>query len=59
VKYKGSSAAFATDLLERTGVIVTPGLGYGEAGEGYFRISLTYGEDVLNEALGRIAEMRL
>ena len=58
-RYKGSSATFATDLLERTGVIVTPGLGYGQWGEGYFRISLTYGEDVLNEALGRIMEMRL
>lgn len=58
-RYNGSSAAFATDLLTKSGVIVTPGLGYGPAGEGYFRISLTYGEDVLNEALGRIAEMRL
>ncbi|MCJ7542966.1 MAG: aminotransferase class I/II-fold pyridoxal phosphate-dependent enzyme [Phycisphaerae bacterium] len=58
-RYKGSSAAFATDLLEKTGVIVTPGLGYGQWGEGYFRISLTYGEDVLTEALGRIGEMRL
>ena len=51
--------AFATDLLEKTGVVVTPGLGYGQWGEGYFRISLTYPEDVLNEALGRIMEMRL
>ena len=57
-KYKGSSAAFATDLLEQTGVIVTPGAGYGEAGEGYFRISLTYPDEVLQEALGRIAAMR-
>jgi LL-diaminopimelate aminotransferase len=58
-KYKGSSATFATDLLEKTGVIVTPGLGYGQAGEGYFRISLTYPDEVLTEALGRIMEMRL
>ncbi len=58
-KYSGSSAAFAADLLERTGVIVTPGLGYGQAGEGFFRISLTYPEDVLSEALGRIMEMKI
>ena len=57
-KYKGSSAAFAADLLDKTGVIVTPGLGYGQAGEGFFRISLTYGDEVLTEALGRIMEMR-
>ncbi len=58
-KYTGSSGAFATDLLEKTGVVVTPGRGYGPAGEGYFRISLTYPDDVLKEALGRIAGMRM
>ena len=58
-KYKGSSAAFATDLLDKAGVIVTPGAGYGQWGEGYFRISLTYPDEVLKEALGRIMEMRL
>jgi LL-diaminopimelate aminotransferase len=58
-QYNGSSAEFATELLERTGVVVTPGLGYGQWGEGYFRISLTYPDDVLKEALSRITEMRL
>jgi len=58
-KYNGSSAAFATDLLERTGVVVTPGLGYGKWGEGYFRISLTCPDAVLTEALGRIMQVRL
>jgi len=56
-RYNGSSAAFATDLLERTGVVVTPGLGYGQCGEGFFRISLTYPDEVLKEAMGRIVEM--
>jgi LL-diaminopimelate aminotransferase len=55
--YGGSSAAFAADLLERAGVVVTPGLGYGQAGEGYFRISLTYADDVLAEAVRRIVDM--
>jgi LL-diaminopimelate aminotransferase len=54
-RYEGSSAAFATDLLEKSGVVVTPGLGYGQWGEGHFRISLTYPDDVLREALERIA----
>jgi len=53
-KYNGSSGDFATDLLEQTGVVVTPGRGYGEAGEGFFRISLTYADEVLTEALDRI-----
>ncbi len=56
-KYKGSSAEFATELLDTTGVVVTPGLGYGQWGEGYFRISLTYPDEVLKEALSRIADL--
>ena len=55
-KYDGSSVTFAADLLERAGVAVTPGLGYGQWGEGYFRISLTYPDEVLGEALERITE---
>ena len=58
-KYNDSSAGFATDLLEETGVVVTPGLGYGQWGEGYFRISLTYPDEVLEEALSRIMDIRL
>ena len=57
-RYNGDSAAFATDLLEKTGVVVTPGRGYGQWGEGYFRLSLTYPDDVLKEALGRIVQIR-
>jgi len=57
-RYNGSSAGFAGDLLEKTGVMVTPGLGYGQWGEGYFRISLTYGDDVLKEAMSRIVGMK-
>ena len=58
-KYQGSSAAFCTDLLEKTGVVVTPGLGYGQWGEGFFRISLTYPDEVIKEAVERIVRMRL
>lgn len=58
-KFQGSSRAFATELLEQSGVVVTPGLGYGQWGEGYFRISLTYPDAVIDEALERITEARL
>ncbi|HUU23868.1 MAG TPA: aminotransferase class I/II-fold pyridoxal phosphate-dependent enzyme, partial [Phycisphaerae bacterium] len=58
-KYDGSSGAFVTDLLEKTGVMVTPGRGYGQWGEGFFRISLTYPDEVLAEAMDRIVEMKL
>ena len=39
--------------------MVTPGRGYGQWGEGYFRISLSYGDDVLKEAMARIISMKL
>jgi LL-diaminopimelate aminotransferase len=48
------SAAFARDVLERTGVVITPGTGYGPMGEGYVRLSLTTPDDRLDEALERI-----
>ncbi len=53
--FDGSSVKFATHLLEQAGVAVTPGIGYGEHGEGYFRISLTYPDDVLVAAMERMA----
>lgn len=56
-KYNGNSEAFATDLLDKTGVVVTPGRAFGEYGEGYYRISLTYADDILKTALDRIVEM--
>ena len=58
-KYAGDSGAFVADLLEKTGVMVTPGRGYGQWGEGYFRISLTYADDVIKEAMSRIVEMKV
>ena len=55
-RFDGSSRAFATALLEDAGVVVTPGLGYGQWSEGYFRISLTYPDKVVEEAISRIRE---
>ncbi|MHB0975988.1 MAG: LL-diaminopimelate aminotransferase [Candidatus Aquicultorales bacterium] len=48
------SAGFATHVLERAGVVVPPGSGYGPSGEGYVRLSLTIGDDRLEEAMERI-----
>ena len=48
------SKTFARRLLAEAGVVVTPGVGFGEHGEGYFRITLTQREEKLEEALVRI-----
>ena len=50
-----SSAAYAQQLVEATGVVVTPGTGYGDGGEGYIRISITIADERLEEALSRLS----
>jgi len=56
---KMDSMEFSNLLLEKTGIIVTPGIGYGEYGEGYVRIALTVEEKRLEEAIERIKKAGL
>ena len=49
-----TSTAFAETLIEKVGVVVTPGSGFGEEGEGYFRISITTGEDRIRQGIERL-----
>jgi len=51
-----TSIKFAADLLEKVGVVVTPGVGYGKHGEGYIRLSLTIPDAGLVKGLSRLAE---
>lgn len=51
-----TSEEFATVMLEKAGVVVPPGNGYGTYGEGYFRIALTKDVDILKKALSRMKE---
>jgi LL-diaminopimelate aminotransferase len=50
-----SSGAFAATVLDRTGIVITPGVGYGRQGDGYVRLSLTTPDQRLDEALDRLA----
>ncbi len=54
-----SSAEFVSLLLDKCGIVCTPGNGFGEAGEGYFRISLTVPTERLLEAVERIKGLKL
>ncbi len=38
-----TSIEFTNDLLDNLGIVITPGTGYGTHGEGYVRLSLTFG----------------
>jgi LL-diaminopimelate aminotransferase len=51
---KGHSMQFATKLLD-AGVAVTPGLGFGNCGEGYVRIAFTQPKERIIEACDRIS----
>ncbi|EGW37153.1 LL-diaminopimelate aminotransferase [Desulfosporosinus sp. OT] len=51
-----TSASFCELVLDKTGVVITPGNSYGEYGEGYFRISLTTNTKRLREALQRLQD---
>lgn len=50
------SAAFTLELMEKTGMIVTPGSAFGDLGEGYVRMALVLPVPVIEEAVERIRE---
>jgi LL-diaminopimelate aminotransferase len=56
VNCKGSSMEFAAKLLN-VGVAVTPGVGFGEHGEGYARITFTQPKERITEACERIRNL--
>ncbi|MGD9715298.1 MAG: pyridoxal phosphate-dependent aminotransferase [Thermomicrobiales bacterium] len=49
-----SSMDLADRLLREAHVAVTPGVAFGEAGEGHLRLSVATGDDVLEQAVQRI-----
>ncbi len=51
-----TSMGFAADLLEEANVVVTPGIGYGNNGEGYVRLSLTTSDEAVAKGLSRMAD---
>lgn len=52
-EYK-TSTEFCVDLLEKTGVICTPGSAFGTLGEGYVRFALVLPVDKIEEAIKQI-----
>jgi aminotransferase len=48
------SEDFAMELLKSTGVVVVPGSGFGDAGEGFVRMSYATSEENIEKGLARI-----
>ncbi|QSJ17144.1 pyridoxal phosphate-dependent aminotransferase [Nostoc sp. UHCC 0702] len=51
-----SSTEFVSLLLDKCGILVAPGNGYGTAGEGFFRIALTISDERMHEAIQRMKD---
>ncbi|MFH1479309.1 MAG: LL-diaminopimelate aminotransferase [Candidatus Omnitrophota bacterium] len=52
-----SSIEFAKLVLEKTGIVITPGVGFGASGEGYVRMALTVSKERTKEAVDRLRKM--
>ena len=53
------SSEFANILLEKSGIVMTPGTGFGIYGEGYTRASVTLNDEKLIEAVSRIKDLTI
>jgi len=53
-----TSVQYVAELLDRVAVAVTPGTGYGKAGEGYVRLSITQPDDRFDEGVRRLLTLR-
>ena len=51
-----TSESFTELMLDKAGVVITPGTGYGQNGAGYFRMALTIEKERIREALNRIRD---
>ena len=52
-----TSSIFTSHLLTKAGIVVTPGNGFGAAGEGYVRMALTVDTHKIEQALERIRKI--
>jgi LL-diaminopimelate aminotransferase len=53
------SIGFASHVLDEVGVNITPGVGFGAHGEGYFRLSVTAPDARVEEAMARMRKLKL
>ena len=53
-RYADDSVKFCLDLINATGLALSPGSGFGKHGEGYVRFALVHSPEVLQEAAQKI-----
>ncbi|MFA5357141.1 MAG: LL-diaminopimelate aminotransferase [Candidatus Omnitrophota bacterium] len=57
VPRKLTSMKFSALLLDKADIVVTPGVGFGEHGEGYIRMALTVPSERMREAVERLRKI--
>jgi LL-diaminopimelate aminotransferase len=54
----GSSIDYTARLLDKAGIVATPGVGFGKFGEGYIRFSITQATERIEQAAMRLEKMK-
>jgi len=53
----GKSKEYTRKLIDKLGIVATPGIGFGDFGEGYVRFSVTQPTERITEAVKRMEKM--
>ncbi len=53
----GKSKEYTRKLIDKLGIVATPGVGFGDYGEGYVRFSVTQPTERITEAVNRMEKM--
>ncbi|MCS7258852.1 MAG: aminotransferase class I/II-fold pyridoxal phosphate-dependent enzyme [candidate division WOR-3 bacterium] len=56
-QFRYDSLQFATFLLKNTGILVTPGIGFGKYGEGYVRFAVVLPKAKIKKAIMRLKKL--
>jgi len=54
IPIKQTSMEFTKGLIDQEGLVVTPGIGFGAEGEGFFRLAMTVPENEIESSLSRL-----
>ncbi|MCK4994699.1 MAG: LL-diaminopimelate aminotransferase [Candidatus Omnitrophica bacterium] len=55
IPHKMNSMALCSMIMEKAGIVATPGVGFGKFGEGYVRFALTQDKKRIKEAVKRLS----
>ncbi|MDO4293326.1 MAG: aminotransferase class I/II-fold pyridoxal phosphate-dependent enzyme [Eubacteriales bacterium] len=58
-KFGQDDVAFVMELMEKTGVLCTPGSSFGRLGRGHVRFALVLDEEQIAEAVARVKESKI